>query len=191
MNYPVTKRRILAVPVLLISVVSLGAVPAQATVPSATAASSDSCAPIQSKAKQAAKQGKSAKAKRLRAKYRACQHSVQVRSQLAGYTFTGTRGDGEPMTVTLCDNGKWISRTGAPAGVSQGDSWYVRYLTRRDAQHWTTQVGEYRKRESGGWSIGLARSGPDFQIGIASFDTVSSLGPVVRTSAAEACAALG
>lgn len=185
-------RRLLAVPVLLISAVALGAIPSQAAVPSATAAASDSCAPIQSKAKKAAKQGRTAKAKSLRAKYRTCQHSAQVRSQLAGYTFTGTRGDGVTTAVTLCDSGKWISHTGGtPASVSQGDSWFVRYLNWRDAQHWATQVGEYRKRESGGWSIGLARSGPDFQIGIASFDTVSSLGPVVRTSAAETCAALG
>ena len=152
---------------------------------------SDSCAPIQKKAKKAKRAGKKAKAKRLRVRLNTCRDAAKVRSALAGYTFTGTRGDGEPVSVTLCDNGKWHSRTGyTPVALSTGDSWYVLNPDYTSATKWVAQVSENKDPRQGGWTTGFARAGDAFQIGTASFDTVTSLGPVTRSSGAAVCATL-
>lgn len=159
----------------------VGAVaPAQAST-SATA----SCTPLLKKAKKSARAGQKAKAKRLRNKHRACKGALTVRTALAGYTFTGKRGDGQAVTLTLCSNGTWESRTGnGPVAVSSGTSWFVRNTTFSSATKWETQVGENKDRRKGGWGVGMARDGDSFQLGIASFDGVSDLGPVTRTPAA-------
>lgn len=159
--------------------------------PSASAAPSSECTAIQKKAAKAAKAGKKAKAKRLRSQIRTCKQGATVRTALAGYTFTGTRGDGEPVSVTLCTDGRWQSKTGSrPVGISEGTTWYVRNLAFSSASQWTTQVGENSDRRQGGWGIGVARQGDSFQIGITSFDTVDDLGPVTRTDGAAVCATL-
>lgn len=122
------------------------------------------------------------KAKRLRAKYRTCNHTATVREALAGYTFAGTRGDGEPVTVTLCESGQWHNRIGdRSGGTASGTQWYIRNLAYENSKNWVTQVGANRNREDGGWSVGLARQGDAFQFGIASFDGVTHLGPVTRS----------
>jgi hypothetical protein len=154
----------------------------------ASTSATASCTPLLKKSKKAARGGQKAKAKRLRTKYRACKAAITVRSALAGYTFTGTRGDGEPTSVTLCENGTWESRTGArPVGISTGTTWYVRYPQFTSATKWVTQVAEYKDRNRGGWSVGVARDGDSFQVGIASFDTVTDLGAVTRTPAGAVC----
>lgn len=149
---------------------------------------SDSCAPIQKKAKQAAKSGKKAKAKRLKQRYKTCKSEATIRSALAGYTFTGNRGDGALVQVTLCDNGTWSSRIGSrPVAVSSGTTWVVRYPRFSSASKWVAQVAEYKDRNKGGWSVGFARSAETFEFGIASFDEVNELGPVSRAPAGTAC----
>lgn len=179
-----------APPLILLGLLAASA-PAVAEDRPSTAATSDSCAPLKKQAKKAAKTGKKAKAKRIRAKHKICKNTAKVRAAIAGYTFTGTRGDGEPMSVTLCDDGKWTSRTGSrPVAISEGDSWFVRYPQFSSSTKWVTQVAEYKDRAKGGWGIGLARDGEAFQIGIASFYEVSSLGPVTRTSGDAVCATL-
>jgi hypothetical protein len=157
--------------------------------------SSSSCSKYQKKAKQAKKVGNAKKAKRLKKKYKTCKKVVKreatVTRAISGYTFTGTRGDRQPMTVTFCPDGKWSSRTGyQPVAVSTGSSWFVRNLNYSSGSTWVTQVGENKNRDKGGWGIGLARDGDSFQIGIDSFDTVTSLGPVERISGADVCATL-
>lgn len=170
-----------------------------ATAPAAVHAdsqlTSSSCSKYQKKAKKAKKAGKTKKTKRLKKAYKTCKKTVKreatVTSQISGYTFTGTRGDGQPMTVTFCPDGKWSSRTGSGiVARSQGTSWFVRNLAYTNGSKWMTQVGENKDRDKGGWCIGLARDGDAFQIGIDSFDTVTSLGPVTRTPGAEVCATL-
>ena len=69
--------------------------------------------------------------------------------------------------------------------MSTGSSWFVRNLNYSSGSKWVTQVGENKDRDKGGWGIGLARDGDSFQVGIDSFDTVTSLGPATRTSGAE------
>ncbi len=184
-------RMIRTAPPLILLGLLAAITPAVAQDRPATAAASDSCTPLKKQAKKAAKKGQKAKAKRLRTKHRTCKDTATIRTALAGYTFTGTRGDGEQISVTLCENGKRQSRTGSgPVAISTGDSWLVRYPQFSSATKWVTQVAEYKDRNRGGWSIGLAREGDAFQIGISSFDTVNSLGPVTRTSGDAICATL-
>jgi hypothetical protein len=178
------------VPALTSTTLAVGLLAAAAPAVSADASitATASCKPLLKKSKKAARAGQKGKAKRLRTKYRACQASITVREALAGYTFTGVRGDGEPTSVTLCENGKWESRSGArPVGISTGTAWYVRYPQFTSATKWVTQVAEYKDRNRGGWSVGVARDGDAFQVGIASFDTVTDLGAVTRTPAGAAC----
>lgn len=161
------------------------------TAPTATAASPTNCAALQKQVGKAAKKGQKAKAKRLRQQLRTCKQASSVRTALAGYTFTGTRGDGQPVSVTLCDDGRWESRSGSrPVGISEGTTWVVRALAFSNATKWVTQVAENADRRAGGWSIGMAREADAFQIGIASFDEVTDLGPVTRTDGAAVCATL-
>jgi hypothetical protein len=160
--------------------------------PVATAATGTSCAPIQKKVTKAVKAGKKAKAKRLRQQLRTCKQAANVRSQIAGFTFTGTRGDGQAVAVTLCANGRWESRTGSrPVGISTGTSWFVRPVGAARATNWTVEVAESADPRGGGWSIGMARRGDAFQIGIASLGRVSDLGPVTRAPGDAVCATLG
>jgi len=170
-----------------------------ATAPAAVHAdsqlSSSSCAKYKKKVKKASKAGKAKKAKRLKKAYKTCKKTVKnertVTQAISGYTFTGTRGDRQPMTVTFCPDGKWSSRSGyQPVAVSTGSSWFVRNLNYSSGSKWVTQVGENKDRDKGGWGIGLARDGDSFQVGIDSFDTVTSLGPATRTSGTEVCATL-
>ncbi len=163
-----------------------------AVAPTAVAdvAATNSCASIQKKAKQAAKSGKKAKAKRLKQRYKTCKSEATIQSALAGYTFTGTRGDGEPVTITLCDDGTWSDRIGSsPAALGSGTTWVVRYPKFSSASKWVAQVAEFKDRTKGGWSVGFARNGDAFEFGIASFDEVSDLGPVTRAPAGAACPA--
>lgn len=166
-------------------VVGLAGAAAPAAQAESTASATASCKPLLKKAKKAARAGQKAKAKRLRTKYRTCNSAVTVRTQLAGYTFTGTRGDGEAVTLTLCSSGAWESRAGrAPVAVATGTNWYVRNTNFSSATKWVTQVGDKQNWREGGWGVGLARSGESFQIGIASFDGVTDLGAATRTPAA-------
>lgn len=90
-----------------------------ATAPAAVHAdsqlSSSSCAKYKKKVKKASKAGKAKKAKRLKKAYKTCKKTVKnertVTQAISGYTFTGTRGDRQPMTVTFCPDGKWSSRS--------------------------------------------------------------------------------
>ncbi|MEI2784236.1 MAG: hypothetical protein V9E82_00805 [Candidatus Nanopelagicales bacterium] len=66
----------------------------------------------------------------------------------------------------------------------------MRAVNFSSATKWVTQVAENADRRAGGWSIGMARDGGAFQIGIASFDEVTDLGPVTRTDGAAVCATL-
>ena len=123
-------------------------------------------------------------AKRLRAKHRTCKGAVAIRTALAGYAFTGTRGDGQSVMITLCSDGTWESRTGSsPVAISSGTDWYVRNTTFTNARKWVTQVGENQNWRKGGWGVGVARDGDSFQVGIASFDGVTDLGVVTRAPA--------
>lgn len=155
---------------------------------------SNSCSKFQKKAKKAKKAGKAKKAKRLKKKYRTCKkklkHEKTVTSQISGYTFTGTRGDGLPMNLTFCPDGKWISYQTTVQYANRGDAWYVRNLAYSSGSKWVTQVAENKNRNKGGFGIGLARDGDTFQVGIDSFDTVTDLGPATRTSGAQMCATL-
>lgn len=169
---------------VVLSALPLGLVAATAPVVHAEA-STVACKPLLKNSKKAARAGQKAKAKRLRAKYRACTSAATVRTALAGYTFTGTRGDGEAVSVTLCSNGTWESRTGSrPVAISTGTSWFVRHLDFSNPTKWVTQVGEYQDRSKGGWGVGVARDGDTFQVGIAYFDGVTDLGGVTRAPAA-------
>ncbi len=159
--------------------------------PTASAASPTNCTALQKQAAKAAKKGQKAKAKRLRQQARTCKQAATVRTALAGYTFTGTRGDGQAVSVTLCADGRWQSKTGSrPVAISTGTTWLVRSLRYSNGTQWVTQVAENADRRAGGWSIGMARAGDAFQVGIASFDEVSDLGPVTRTDGAAVCATL-
>lgn len=128
------------------------------------------------------------KAKRLRADSRTRKGMATVREARAGYTFAGTRGDGEPVTVTLCESGQWHNRIGDRSeGTASGTQWYIRSLTYKNSRNWVTQVGANRNREDGGWRVGFARQGDAFQFGIASFDSVTHLGPVTRSPDQTVC----
>jgi hypothetical protein len=94
------------------------------------------------------------------------------------------------MNLTFCPDGQWISYERDPRFANTGDTWYVRSLTYSSTTNWVTQVGENKDRAQGGFGIGLARSGASYQVGIASFDTVTDLGPATRTSGAAMCAEL-
>lgn len=169
-----------------------------ATAPAAVHAdsqlTSSSCSKYQKKAKKAKKAGKAKQAKRLKQTYKTCKKVLKreatVTSAISGYTFTGTRGDGRPMNLTFCPDGKWISYDTDIRFASRGDAWYVRNVAYRSSTQWVTQVGENKDRDKGGFGIGLARDGDTFQVGIDSFDTVTSLGPATRTSGTEMCATL-
>ena len=172
----------------LVVISSLGLL--MSAVPTAIATSPTNCAALQKQAAKAAKKGQKAKAKRLRQQVRTCKQATSVRTSLAGYTFTGTRGDGQLMSVTLCEDGRWQSMAGSrPVAISAGTTWVVRSVNFSSATKWVTQVAENADR-AGGWSIGMARDGGAFQIGIASFDEVTDLGPVTRTDGAAVCATL-
>ncbi|MEI2784237.1 MAG: hypothetical protein V9E82_00810 [Candidatus Nanopelagicales bacterium] len=82
----------------LVVISSLGLLMSAA--PTATATSPTNCAALQKQVAKAAKKGQKAKAKRLRQQLRTCKQATSVRTSLAGYTFTGTRGDGQLMSVT-------------------------------------------------------------------------------------------
>ncbi len=173
---------VVACPVLTLGLVAVAAPGVQAD---ASTTATASCQPLLKKAKKAARKGQKAKAKRLRSQHRTCKAAIAVRTQLAGYTFTGTRGDGQPVTITLCSNGAWESRTGSrPVGISSGTNWFVRNTTFTNATTWVTQVGENQDRRKGGWGVGFARDGDSFQVGIAYFDGVTDLGGVTRSPAA-------
>ncbi len=120
------------------------------------------------------------------------QQEAAVRAQLAGYTYTGTRGDGASVIVTLCSDGKWKSQTsrGGPWGISTGAQWHVRGLTYSSATHWVTQVGENKDETQGGWGIGMARDGSTFKVGIARFGGAENFGSVTQSSGAPICATL-
>jgi hypothetical protein len=162
---------------------------------SSTHTSSPSCTSLQTKANKASKAGKTKRAKKLKKQSRACQQNLarelSVVKEISGYTFTGTRGDGLSMNLTFCPNGQWISYERDPRYANTGSSWYVRSLAYSSATRWVTQVGENMDRDQGGFGIGLARNGNSYQVGIASFDTVTDLGPATRTSGAAICAELG
>jgi hypothetical protein len=178
-----------ATPLAVAALLGAG-LPTAAHATAASAASSPSCAPLQQKAKKAARSGKKAKAKRLKQRFKTCRNEATIRSALAGYTFAGTRGDGQPISITLCANGNWSSRTGSrPVAISSGSTWFVRFPQFTSTSAWVTQVAENKDRRQGGWSVGVARQGDAFQVGIASFEDVSSLGPVTRAPAGAACPA--
>lgn len=143
-----------------------------------------SCQSLKKQAKKAAKSGKKAKATRLKQKYKTCQSAAAIRSALANYTFTGTRGDGEPVTITLCESGAWSTQIGSrPVATNSGTTWLVRYPNYSSASKWVAQVADKPDMRQGGWSVGFARDGAAFQFGVASFDEVSDLGAVTRSPA--------
>jgi len=183
--------RTLAAGVAVLGLVGATAPSAQASSPSPSA---KTCSKIQKKAKKAKKAGAAKKAKRLQKRLRTCKKQVRrqrtVVNAISGYTFTGTRGDGRPMNLTFCPDGKWISYERDIRFANRGDNWYVRELDYTSSTKWVTQVGENKDRSDGGFGIGLARAGDAFQVGIASFDTVTDLGPATRSSGAEMCATL-
>jgi len=120
------------------------------------------------------------------------QQEEAVRGQLAGYTYTGTRGDGASVIVTLCSNGKWESRTYSHGswGNSVGAQWYVRGLKYTGNTSWVTQVGANKAEAQGGWGIGMALEGSTFKVGIARSGGVTNLGNVTQSSGAAVCATL-
>jgi hypothetical protein len=186
------KLRAAAISVAIVGL--LGAMTPVSAHPASSDLASNSCSKFQKKAKKATKAGKTKKAKRLRKKARVCKRTLKnerkVTSDISGYSFSGTRGDGRTMNLTFCPDGKWISYDRDIRFANRGDAWFVRnvQLTRRT--QWVTQVAENKDRSQGGFAIGLARDGDAFQVGISSFDTVTTLGPVVRTSGAQMCATL-
>ncbi|MFN8127588.1 MAG: hypothetical protein U0R28_02180 [Candidatus Nanopelagicales bacterium] len=155
-----------------------------AAIPAQAASTTTTCTALKAKVTKAAKSGKNAKAKRLKQKYRSCRSVASIRSQLANYTFTGMRGDGQAVSITLCDSGAWSTQIGSrPVATNSGTTWLVRYPQYTSASKWVTQVADKPDRAQGGWSVGFARDGDAFQFGIASFDQVTSLGSVTRSAA--------
>jgi hypothetical protein len=183
--------RTLATGIAVLGLVGATAPTAQASSPSPSA---ESCSKIQKKAKKAKKAGAAKKAKRLQKRSRSCRKQVNrlrtVVNAISGYTFTGKGGDGLPMNLTFCPDGKWISYERDIRFANRGDSWYVRELDYTSSTKWVTQVGENKDRSDGGFGIGLARAGDTFQVGIASFDAVTDLGPATGSSGAALCATL-
>ncbi|MEZ5184826.1 MAG: hypothetical protein R2720_03690 [Candidatus Nanopelagicales bacterium] len=186
------KLRSLAIAVGILGL--LGATAPASAQPASSQLSSNSCSKLLKKAKKAKKSGKAGKSKRLQKRYRTCKktlkHERTVTKAISGYTFTGTRGDGRRMNLTFCPDGKWISYETNIRYANRGTSWYVRHVAYSSSTKWVTQVGENKDRYDGGFGIGLARDGDSFQVGIASFDTVTDLGPATRTSGADMCATL-
>ena len=152
--------RTLATGIAVLGLVGATAPTAQASSPSPSA---ESCSKIQKKAKKA---GAAKKAKRLQKRSRSCRKQVNrlrtVVNAISGYTFTGTRGDGLPMNLTFCPDGKWISYERDIRFANRGDSWSVRELDYTSSTKWVTQVGGTRIVRTVGsasvWPVPVTRS---------------------------------
>lgn len=106
--------------------------------------------------------------------------------------YVGTRGDGQQVDWTICANGKYSLRSTGSYGtaVSTGTKWQIVW-TAANGSNGFKAILEDRASDGGGLSVGLSLSGGKWGVGIASFGSeVNKIGPVERTDAKAACAAL-
>lgn len=108
--------------------------------------------------------------------------NARAAALVANAKYTGTRAStGDSLEGTFCANGKWRNQTGN--GVSSGKKWFIRNA-RFNASGFTAIIGEYKRRELGGFSIAVAKRGKKWYLGIArGFDEATELGRVVRMAA--------
>ena len=149
----------------------------------------------QKKAMERAKGERKAKA---RARYKTCLTSAKEKSlaadikrQLADQHLIGKRGDGQSVNWLFCSNGKYklatTDRSGT--GISSGTRWVVTQ-PKGSSKQWTAIIRETTDVRAAGLSVGLARKGDQYYVGIARSPDVESLGVVTRTADAVGCAAL-
>lgn len=110
---------------------------------------------------------------------------VKANKLIRNGRYVGTRGDGSPVDMTFCANGKYQSRVGN--GVSNG-KWLVR-TSAFTKTGFTAILAENKDRRKGGYAIAIAKRGTKWYIGIESFNTATKLGLVARTPVSGACPA--
>lgn len=175
--------------VLLTALVAASVTAATATAGVTTAAKAR-CA-----AEKKALQRASAKRKAgARKRYQACKDKAlasDIRGQLADKRLTGRRGDGESVNWLFCSSGKYRLESSGRSGrgISTGSTWVVTQA-RGSATKWTAIIRESANLRAAGLSVGLARSGAQYFVGIASGADVMSQGPVTVAPDAAGCGAL-
>ncbi|MDO8212293.1 hypothetical protein [Conexibacter sp. CPCC 206217] len=109
-----------------------------------------------------------------------------VLKKLLDSELIGVRGDGAEVDWTFCATGRFVLGTtsGGSTGVSRGMTWQVENARVRQGGRWFDAI----VTAPGGLAVAVAMRGGRWQVGIESFDEVSQLGPVTRTSAKVACA---
>lgn len=126
---------------------------------------------------------KAAKDKRL---------AADIRRQLADQRLVGRRGDGQGVNWLFCANGKYKLATSdrSGTGISTGTTWVVTQVD-GSATNWTAIIRETANLRAAGLSVGLARKGAQYFVGVArGVGQIDSQGPVTRTADAAGCAAL-
>ncbi len=155
-----------------------------------SAAAKPSC----SAQKKALKQAKGDRKAGARKRYIACVEKAlgaQVKSQLTDQRLVGRRGDGQYVDWLFCRSGKYrLETTGnGGRGISSGTRWVVTQA-KGSATQWTAVIRETTNLRASGLSIGVARKGAQYSVGIDRGGDVTLPGPVTRTRDAAGCAAL-
>ena len=179
---------------VLLSALGAALLPAAATTAQADApagAAAKATCTAQKKALQRAPANRKAQARK---RYRACQEKVlasAIRGQLADRRLVGRRGDGEAVNWLFCATGKYRLETSGSSGraIKNGSRWVVTQA-QGSATRWTAVIRETANLRAGGLSIGVARTGAQYFVGIARGADVTSQGPVTLAADAAACAAL-
>jgi hypothetical protein len=137
--------------------------------------------------------------KRARLRYNTCLRAAKdaalaadIKRQLSDQRLVGRRGDGQSVNWLFCTNGKYkLSTTDrSGTGISTGDRWVVTQVS-GSATTWTAIIRQTTNLRAGGLSVGLARKGSQYFVGIArGVGQIDSQGAVTRTADAAGCAAL-
>lgn len=184
-----TPARLVLLTVLAAALLPAASMTAQADAPAGVAAKATCTA--QKKALQRAPANRKPQARK---RYRACQEKVlatAIRGQLTDRRLVGRRGDGQAVNWLFCKNGKYRLETSGRdgRGISTGTRWVVTQAL-GSATRWTAVIRETTNLRAGGLSIGVARTGAQYFVGISRGSDVTLQGPVTLSADAAACAAL-
>lgn len=138
--------------------------------------------------KKALQRARGERRSQARKRYDACMLAADVKRRLTDQRLVGRRGDGAYVNWLFCANGRY--RLATDNGISTGTRWVVTQV-RGSAGRWTAIIRETANLRAGGLSVGIARKGAQYYVGVArGFGDVESQGAVTRTTDGAGCAAL-
>lgn len=188
--WTVTCARPVLLTALAAALLPAAATTAQAGAPAAGTAAKATCT-AEKKALQRAPASRKAKARKRYQDCRARVLATAIRGQLTDRRLVGRRGDGEAVNWLFCANGKYRLETSGRSGrgISTGSRWVVTQA-QGSATRWTAVIRETANLRAAGLSVGVARSGAQYSVGISRGADVTLQGPVTVTADAAGCGAL-